>query len=160
MPSQQLGYWSNSTYPSAIWPELKHWGSDTFTKVKTVQFSCTMNLTTYPCLLIVYEDLHYLEAVHLEAERSMRAAVDEVAALPNYAQDGEVSKPCSYSSGNLLWQLSTLSLTHSGLSQMLDMTRELMPTTQQCPAWLARTLLKLTYHNFTSLEFLICFFGL
>ena len=38
----------------------------------------------------VYGDLHYLEAVHLEAERSMEACVLEVQCLPHYAQDEEV----------------------------------------------------------------------
>ena len=40
--------------------------------------------------VVVYGDLHYLDAVHKEAERSMLSSVAEVQALPHYAQQGEV----------------------------------------------------------------------
>ena len=43
------------------------------------------------CLyVVVYGDLHYLDAVHKEAEHSMLSSVAEVQALPHYAQQGEV----------------------------------------------------------------------
>ena len=51
-------------------------------------------MTVKYIICVVYGDLHYSEAVQLEAERSMLASVAEVQALPHYAQDGEV---CSLS---------------------------------------------------------------
>ena len=45
---------------------------------------------------IVYDDLHYLDAVDLEAGRSMLSAVAEVQALPHYAQQGEVISHSSW----------------------------------------------------------------
>ena len=47
-----------------------------------------MYMCTYHGL--VYDALHYLEAVQLEAERSMLASVTEVQALSHYALNGEV----------------------------------------------------------------------
>ena len=38
----------------------------------------------------MYGDLHYLDAVHKEAECSMDSSVAEVQALPHYTQQGEV----------------------------------------------------------------------
>ena len=44
----------------------------------------------YTSFLAMYHDLHYLESVELEAERSMLASVKEVQALPHYELSGEV----------------------------------------------------------------------
>ena len=49
-------------------------------------FCCCMYLCIcFLCAFVVYRDLHYLESVHLEAQRSMQAAVAEVQALSHYA---------------------------------------------------------------------------
>ena len=42
-------------------------------------------------MCIVYGDLHYLDAIHKEAECSMLSSVEEVQALRHYAQQGEVN---------------------------------------------------------------------
>ena len=39
---------------------------------------------------LVYQDLHYMEAVGVEAEHSMITSVTEVKELPHYEGDGEV----------------------------------------------------------------------
>lgn len=38
----------------------------------------------------MYDDLHYIDAVQQEAERSMHAAVEEVKSMPHYEHNGEV----------------------------------------------------------------------
>ena len=78
----------------------------------------------------VYKRLGYADIVSKAAQQSMQAAVEEVQCESNYLSEGEVSfslvlltvesVPCSYFSGS---------------SRMPDMTRLLMPTTPQFPAF-------------------------
>ena len=80
---------------------------------------------------IVYSKQGYMDLVSEAAERSMRAAIDEVESLPHYQDEGEVMK-CVH----IHLQPVPPSSTNSGLLLMQGMTPLPMPTTQQCLACL------------------------
>ena len=89
MPLQLPGYLPSNTLPSVVWHGLVWLGSSIFTRVRVASHSSCMQL--FLCFyVIVYGDLHYLDAVHKEAEYSMLSSVAEVQTLPHYAQQGEV----------------------------------------------------------------------
>ena len=95
MPFQMSGYLPSSILPSVVWHGLAWLGGGTFSRVRaTVILRYFFEVFFKPAILcfyvVVYGDLHYLDAVHKEAECSMLSSVAEVQALPNYAQQGEV----------------------------------------------------------------------
>ena len=72
-----------------------------------------------------------MDLVSEAAEESMKAAIREVESLPHYQEKGEVMELYVYVA---LFHVNTPSITNSGLSQMLGMILQPMPTTQLCPA--------------------------
>ena len=71
-----------------------------------------------------------MDIVSDAAEESMRSAIEEVKSLPHYSENGEVMKLYCIA----ITENPSSFLLNSGLSQMLDMTPLLTPTTRLCLA--------------------------
>ena len=114
MPFQLPGYLPSNILPSVVWHGLVWLGSDTFIKVGVSVFLPVYiyAINFISCINVVYGDLHYLGAVHKEAECSMDSSVAEVQALPHYTQQGEVSLRCHLELIDLSLHFTSISVGH------------------------------------------------